>query len=75
MLTVYFLKISKEIKLFQALKGKEKQFFYLIKSQNTHTHTHIHWVNFKPSEEITSCSLNSQYSKPKFFPSLCIHFR
>lgn len=33
------------------------------------------WLDFQPSEEITSLFLNSPYLKPKFFPSLCICFK
>ena len=71
MFTVCFLKNNyKKIKLFQTLKGKEKKILLTVTE-----YIYIYMVNFQPLEEITSLFLNSQYSKPKFFPSLCICFR
>lgn len=63
--------------LFQALKIKERSFTYLVSEyiHSVHLYTYTHIYYSQPSEEIISLFLNSQYSKPKFFPLLCICFK
>lgn len=75
---IYSLFCKKNYVIISGSQDKRKRnFTYLVSeyiySVHFYTYTHIYYS--QPSEEIISLFLNSQYSKPKFFPLLCVCFK